>query len=411
MIKRVTALLMCFLMLVALPLSALASEDDAGAPAAPASVRYISSGSITFGTAVLYDAYGNELPLEYAYSPRITISQSIAEQLTEMLRECGFALPAIQFDYQMMNMQSFFVVRVTDGAALAKVIDAMVSEPQPEEVTSGSDAVSASDVSSSDVSESDAFVIPPYEGGTQFETPKKINTSLHALLLGAATFDAYSTLETSFANAFPEFTFQAPAAVALPQTLNSVSGITVEPDGMSASITVMPEPEYVEREVFGEVFQVLMVSSAAYRYQLTRLDIAGGTEGAVIPERPVVSDSDVTEPEEETTTTEATTTTTTASTTTTTQSSTASESASTTTTTTTTTVRDDDNDGFPRSGVVTTQRLRLNVRSGPGTGYKVIGKLDKGDKVTVVSEKDGWYEIELSGGKTGWCTSEYITLR
>ena len=412
MTKRITALLLCLLMLMTLPISAFASETDAAA-SSPASVRYISSGSITFGTATLYDSDGNALPLEYVYSPRVTMSGSTSKQLTEMLQDCGFSLPAMQFDYQLMNMQNFFTVRVTDGQALARIIDAMVTRANEDDgaAVSSSDApVSGTDadVSSSDLSGTDADAVLPAEDDAPAQN---VTTSLHTLLFGAASFEVYSTLEESLAAAFPEFTFASPEAVAFPESLNSVAGVAVDPDGMTAQVTVTPEPEYVEREVFGEVFQVLMVSSVAYRYEIARYDISGAADGAVIPEKteePVVSPSDTTaETTASTTTTTATTTTTT----------TEEESTAQTTTTTaaatatTTAANDDDNDGYPCEGVVSTKWKRLNVRTGPGLEYKIIEQLDKGTLVTVIDHEDGWYRIALADGTEGWCTDEYITLK
>ncbi|HSI66852.1 MAG TPA: SH3 domain-containing protein [Planococcus sp. (in: firmicutes)] len=45
-----------------------------------------------------------------------------------------------------------------------------------------------------------------------------------------------------------------------------------------------------------------------------------------------------------------------------------------------------------------------NVRSGPGLSYSVIDSLKKGQKVTILSQSDDWYEID-SGGKKGWIAS------
>jgi len=430
MTRRLTALILCLIMLATLPLSAFASQVDTTTPAMPSSVRYVPSGEIIVGTATLYDAAGNQLPIEYAYSSRITISQSIAGQLAEKLSDCGFQLPVLEYNYQLMNMQSFFVVRVTDGLALARIIDSMVNRTAntaPVTEVSSSDrtsaAISDSDVSSSDVSSSDVSATDTVTdtqpddtfapiGNQTTDAPPASTTSLHALLFGSATFDAYPTLEASIANAFPEFTFEKPVKAPLPQTLNYVSGVALAPDGMTAQVAVLPEPEYVEREVFGEVFQVLMVSNVAYSYELSSYNISGATDGAVIPEQPagpvIPSDTDTTEP-----TTAPTTTTTATTTTTTTTSASATQSATATTTTTTTTTTTENNGKFPCEGYVSTRRMRLNVRSGPGTDYKIITKISKGTTLTVLDydEKAEWYKVKLSDGTIGWCTAEYITLK
>lgn len=50
----------------------------------------------------------------------------------------------------------------------------------------------------------------------------------------------------------------------------------------------------------------------------------------------------------------------------------------------------------------------LNVRSGAGTGYSILGRLQKGDAVTVESENiNGWYMVS-SGGLAGYVSASYI---
>ncbi|MCM3735497.1 SH3 domain-containing protein [Bacillus cytotoxicus] len=49
----------------------------------------------------------------------------------------------------------------------------------------------------------------------------------------------------------------------------------------------------------------------------------------------------------------------------------------------------------------------LNVRSGAGTNYGVIGALSKGTKVTVLSEQNGWSKINYNG-KNGYISSQYL---
>ena len=51
----------------------------------------------------------------------------------------------------------------------------------------------------------------------------------------------------------------------------------------------------------------------------------------------------------------------------------------------------------------------LNVRSGPGTGYKIVGALSAGDKVTVTAtnENGSWSVI----GEGKWVSSSYLTAQ
>ena len=61
-----------------------------------------------------------------------------------------------------------------------------------------------------------------------------------------------------------------------------------------------------------------------------------------------------------------------------------------------------------KSGEVTA--YSLNIRSGPSTSYNAIGGLKKGDKVDILSSKDGWYKIKY-GSKTGWVSGDYISTK
>ena len=47
----------------------------------------------------------------------------------------------------------------------------------------------------------------------------------------------------------------------------------------------------------------------------------------------------------------------------------------------------------------------VNLRAGPGTKYSIMGQVSEPEIVTVVSEKDGWYEIEPPQGTAGWIHS------
>ena len=49
----------------------------------------------------------------------------------------------------------------------------------------------------------------------------------------------------------------------------------------------------------------------------------------------------------------------------------------------------------------------LNVRSGAGTSYSKLGKLEYKEKVTVISTSNGWSKINYNG-KTGYVDSSYL---
>lgn len=51
----------------------------------------------------------------------------------------------------------------------------------------------------------------------------------------------------------------------------------------------------------------------------------------------------------------------------------------------------------------------LNVRSGAGTNYNVVGSLRKGTAVDIIERLNGWYKISVNG-TTGYVSSEYVNL-
>jgi hypothetical protein len=57
------------------------------------------------------------------------------------------------------------------------------------------------------------------------------------------------------------------------------------------------------------------------------------------------------------------------------------------------------------SGTATITANSVNIRTGPGTNFPAVTKLNKGDKVTIKDQAFGWYKIVISGGTTGWVAS------
>lgn len=53
---------------------------------------------------------------------------------------------------------------------------------------------------------------------------------------------------------------------------------------------------------------------------------------------------------------------------------------------------------------------RVNMRNGPGTQYSVLGKLTRGDKVSVLQETgNGWVKLKvLEGGRIGWMSASLL---
>jgi len=62
-----------------------------------------------------------------------------------------------------------------------------------------------------------------------------------------------------------------------------------------------------------------------------------------------------------------------------------------------------------RKGTVTVKTL-LNVRKKPAKDSKVVGQLENGKKVKIISEEPGWYQIK-SDKQSGWVSADYIKLK
>jgi N-acetylmuramoyl-L-alanine amidase len=50
---------------------------------------------------------------------------------------------------------------------------------------------------------------------------------------------------------------------------------------------------------------------------------------------------------------------------------------------------------------------QLRVRSGPGTSFRIIGSLNKGQAVSILEENENWFKISAPLGE-GWVAREYI---
>jgi cell wall-associated NlpC family hydrolase len=60
------------------------------------------------------------------------------------------------------------------------------------------------------------------------------------------------------------------------------------------------------------------------------------------------------------------------------------------------------------SGLVTASKL--NMRTGPSTYNSIMHILWQGNRVKVIGQSSGWYQIRLSDGRTGWVSSAYLKL-
>ncbi|WP_102026919.1 N-acetylmuramoyl-L-alanine amidase [Salirhabdus sp. Marseille-P4669] len=62
---------------------------------------------------------------------------------------------------------------------------------------------------------------------------------------------------------------------------------------------------------------------------------------------------------------------------------------------------------FAVDGTITVDNL--NIRSGPGTEYDVVGQAHKNTSVTILDQTGTWYKIKL-GQTEGWVSQEFVTV-
>ncbi len=55
--------------------------------------------------------------------------------------------------------------------------------------------------------------------------------------------------------------------------------------------------------------------------------------------------------------------------------------------------------------------LRLNLRTEPGTQYRILGVLKTGDGVQVLKRTDEWTQVRTSSGERGWIPKGYLQAK
>lgn len=58
-------------------------------------------------------------------------------------------------------------------------------------------------------------------------------------------------------------------------------------------------------------------------------------------------------------------------------------------------------------GQVTVTPSALNMRSGPGVGHDVTGRVNKGDVLDVIESVPGWFYVRTPSGTYGWVMDQY----
>lgn len=63
----------------------------------------------------------------------------------------------------------------------------------------------------------------------------------------------------------------------------------------------------------------------------------------------------------------------------------------------------------PATTQAVTNSSRVNLRSGPGTNYRSLGKLSQGLAVTLLDSNGAWRKVETPKGSIGWVKAQYLT--
>jgi uncharacterized protein YraI len=57
---------------------------------------------------------------------------------------------------------------------------------------------------------------------------------------------------------------------------------------------------------------------------------------------------------------------------------------------------------------ITVTAPKANIRSGPGTGYRIIDSAKKGETLKSIERREGWIKVRLKGGRKGWITERLV---
>ena len=56
-------------------------------------------------------------------------------------------------------------------------------------------------------------------------------------------------------------------------------------------------------------------------------------------------------------------------------------------------------------------QIQLNLRTGPGTEYRIVGSVETGDRVSILERKTQWTRVRLPNGEKGWIPVGYLESR
>ena len=54
--------------------------------------------------------------------------------------------------------------------------------------------------------------------------------------------------------------------------------------------------------------------------------------------------------------------------------------------------------------------LRLNIRTGGGNEYRILGTIQTGDQVTILTKGEDWIRVQTKDGEAGWIPDGYLEV-
>lgn len=65
--------------------------------------------------------------------------------------------------------------------------------------------------------------------------------------------------------------------------------------------------------------------------------------------------------------------------------------------------------GAIRSALI--MKESVNVRSGPGADHEIVAKVTLGQQLAILGERNGWFEVRLPEGGSGWLAGSLVAIR
>nr|WP_305883390.1 stage II sporulation protein P [Brevibacillus ruminantium] len=53
---------------------------------------------------------------------------------------------------------------------------------------------------------------------------------------------------------------------------------------------------------------------------------------------------------------------------------------------------------------------QLNIRSAPDTTSQIVGTITKATRLSIVSQRNGWTQVKLANGQSGWLNNKYVKM-